>query len=110
MASVYSYYTYLAFRVLAPLKGLQLLNIIFGQHFREKYVQHNRKINFLMRLIELYKPYLFLKAVFDDMNTVKLQLAVMEGGAGADADVFYFDPNSINWEDLLHQNSYSWSR
>lgn len=36
---------------------------------------------------------------FDDMNTEKLQMAVRENTT--EADIFYFDPKGINWEDYL---------
>lgn len=84
-----------------------------------------------MRLVELYKPYLFFRGVyvymlyflfffwmqkpaifsvnflyvfvghdsFDDMNTEKLRMAVRE--SGAEADVFYFDPKCIDWDEYF---------
>ncbi|KAK6926605.1 Fatty acyl-coenzyme A reductase, NAD-binding domain [Dillenia turbinata] len=99
LSTMDSFHRYLAIHYLLPLKGLQLVNIAFCHYFREKYVNLNRKIKFVLRLIELYGPYLFFKATFDDMNTKKLRMAAEEGGA--EVDVFCFDPKSINWEDYF---------
>ncbi|MED6221463.1 hypothetical protein PIB30_054942 [Stylosanthes scabra] len=48
---------------------------------------------------DLYKPYVFLDAVFDNMNTEKLLSAAREGEV--EMDLFYFDPKSIDWEYYL---------
>jgi len=36
---------------------------------------------------------------FDDMNTEKLRMAAREGGV--ERDLFYFDPEVINWDDYF---------
>ncbi|KAA8544228.1 hypothetical protein F0562_022240 [Nyssa sinensis] len=94
-----SFQRYMAIRYLLPLKGLELVNAAFCQYFQRLYLDLHRKINFVMRLIELYKPYLFFKGTYDDMNTEKLRVAARE--SGVETDVFYFDPKSINWEDYF---------
>uniref|UniRef100_A0A7N2MSP9 Uncharacterized protein n=1 Tax=Quercus lobata TaxID=97700 RepID=A0A7N2MSP9_QUELO len=43
-----------------------------------------------MRLVELYKPYVFFTGSFDDSNTEKLQVAAR--GSDADVHLFDFDP------------------
>ncbi|KAK9279091.1 hypothetical protein L1049_012766 [Liquidambar formosana] len=78
-------------------KGLQVVNSAFCQYFQGTYIEMNRKIKFVMRLVDLYKSYLFFKGVFDDMNTEKLQMAARE--SCAESDLFYFDPKCIVWED-----------
>ncbi|KAG6682358.1 hypothetical protein I3842_13G136600 [Carya illinoinensis] len=95
-----SFHRYLAIRYLLPLKGLELVNTALCQYFRIMYLDLKRKIKFVMRLVELYKPYLFFKGVFDDMTTEKLRLMVRDQ-SGAEADVFYFDPKCIDWDDYF---------
>lgn len=92
-----SFQRYMAYRYILPLKGLKLA--AFCHIFKEKYSNLNRKIESVMRLIELYKPYLFFHGIFDDTNTEKLRMAVRE--TGAEEDAFYFDPRCIDWEDYF---------
>ncbi|TQD73638.1 hypothetical protein C1H46_040827 [Malus baccata] len=99
MGSMASFHRYMTVRYLLFLKGLEVVNTAFCQYFKGTYVDLSRKIKFVMRLVELYKPYLFFKGVFDDMNTEKLQMAVRENTT--EADIFYFDPKCINWDDYL---------
>ncbi|KAJ9699472.1 hypothetical protein PVL29_008186 [Vitis rotundifolia] len=99
LSSMDSFHRYMALRYLLLLKGLQFVNTAFCQYFRGTYTDLNRKIKFVLRLIELYKPYLFFKGVFDDLNTEKLRMAVT--ATGAEADLFYFDPQCIDWEDYF---------
>ncbi|KAB1227268.1 Fatty acyl-CoA reductase 3 [Morella rubra] len=94
-----SFRRYMAIRYLLLLKGLKLANVALCQYFRGRYLNLRRKLNIVMRLVDLYKPYLFSKGVFDDMNTEKLRMAVREGGT--EADVFYFDPKCLDWEDYF---------
>uniref|UniRef100_A0A7N0SVV6 Fatty acyl-CoA reductase C-terminal domain-containing protein n=1 Tax=Kalanchoe fedtschenkoi TaxID=63787 RepID=A0A7N0SVV6_KALFE len=54
-----------------------------------------------MRLVELYRPYLFFKAIFDDKNTDKLRAAARNSIDSADTFYFQFDPKTINWEDYM---------
>ncbi|PSR86500.1 Alcohol-forming fatty acyl-CoA reductase [Actinidia chinensis var. chinensis] len=93
------FHRYMTIHYLLPLKGLKMVNIAFCQHFRAMYYELHRKINFVMRLIDLYRPYLFFKGIYDDMNTEKLRMAAKENGI--ETDVFYFDPKVINWEDYF---------
>lgn len=44
-------------------QGLELANAAFCQYFQGTYLDLSRKIKFVMRLIELYRPYLFFKGV-----------------------------------------------
>ncbi|GLU19213.1 hypothetical protein SLE2022_354740 [Rubroshorea leprosula] len=94
-----SFHRYMAFRYLFPLKGLELANTAFCRSFQDVYSDMNRKINFVMRLVEIYRPYLFFKGIFDDTNTEKLRMAARE--SGKEMDLFYFDPKSIEWDDYF---------
>ncbi|KAL8130096.1 hypothetical protein V2J09_019251 [Rumex salicifolius] len=96
LGSMDSFNKYLYLRYLLPLKVLELVNTALCQYFERTYTDLNRKINVVMRFLDLYKPYLFFKGVFDDLNTEKLRMRAM-----AEADVFYFDPKEINWEDYF---------
>ncbi|KAI4313488.1 hypothetical protein L6164_026466 [Bauhinia variegata] len=59
----------------------------------------NKKIQIMMRLADLYKPYLFFRGIFDDMNLEKLQVAARQ--SGVEMDLFYLDPKMIDWEDYF---------
>ncbi|KDP42371.1 hypothetical protein JCGZ_01947 [Jatropha curcas] len=94
-----SFHRYMALRYLLLLKGLEFANTAFCNHFEGMYSDLSRKINYVMKLVELYRPYLFFKGVFDDMNTEKLRMAAKENGV--ENDLFYFDPKSIDWENYF---------
>lgn len=99
LKSMDSFHKYIALRYLLPLQVLKYVNIIFCQAFAGTYKNLKRKINFVLRLVDLYKPYLFTKTFYDDMNTEKLRRAVRE--SGDEENVFYFDPRIIDWEDYF---------
>ncbi|KAK4440622.1 Alcohol-forming fatty acyl-CoA reductase [Sesamum alatum] len=94
-----SFQRYMAIHYMLPLKGLEILNKACCQYFRGLYLELSRKVKFVMRLIDLYGPYLFFNGYYDDMNTEKLRRAAKE--SGVESDMFYFDPKSINWEDYF---------
>ncbi|KAL0390638.1 UNVERIFIED_CONTAM: Alcohol-forming fatty acyl-CoA reductase [Sesamum calycinum] len=97
--SMDSFKRYLAIHYLLPLKGLQIVNTACCQYFESLYVDLRRKIKFVMRLVELYGPYLFFKGYYDDMNSEILRRAAVE--SGVETDIFYFDPKVINWADYF---------
>ncbi|KAG4979950.1 hypothetical protein JHK85_033908 [Glycine max] len=99
LSNMDSFRRYMFIRYLLVLKGLELANTAFCQYFQGTYLNLNRKIQIVMRLVDLYKPYLFFKAAFDDMNTEKLRMAARQGGV--ETDLFYFDPELIDWEDYF---------
>lgn len=99
LGSMASFKRYLTVHYLVPLKGLEIANMAFCQYFKGTYMDLNRKINHLMRLIEIYRPYLFFKGIYDDTNTEKLRAAARE--KGMETDVFYFDPKSVDWEEYF---------
>ncbi|KAJ8568464.1 hypothetical protein K7X08_027997 [Anisodus acutangulus] len=99
LSSMDSFQRYLALHYLLPLKGLEIVNTACCQYFQGKYLELYRKIKFVIRLIDLYGPYLFFKTLFDDLNVEKLRMAAKE--SGIETKVFYFDPKMINWEDYF---------
>lgn len=99
MDSMASFHRYMELRYMLLLKGLELANTAFCQFFQDVYSDLNRKINFVMRLADIYRPYLFFDAVFDDINTEKLRMAARS--SLAEKDMFYFDPKCIDWDDYF---------
>ncbi|KAK7263381.1 hypothetical protein RJT34_30970 [Clitoria ternatea] len=99
LSNMDSFRRYMFIRYLLLLKGLELANTAFCQYFQGTYLDLNRKIQIVMRLVDLYKPYLFFEAIFDDMNTEKLRMAARS--SGVETDLFYFDPKVIEWEDYF---------
>ncbi|KAJ8551986.1 hypothetical protein K7X08_028429 [Anisodus acutangulus] len=99
LSSMDSFQRYLALHYLLPLKGLEIVNTACCQYFQGKYSELYRKIKFVIRLIDLYGPYLFFQTVFDDLNAEKLRMAAKD--SGIETEVFYFDPKTINWEDYF---------
>ncbi|KAH6836680.1 Jojoba acyl CoA reductase-related male sterility protein [Perilla frutescens var. hirtella] len=101
LSSMESFHTYLSIHYLLPLKGLEMLNRACCQYFQGIYLDMCRKIKFVMRLVDLFGPYLFFKGCFDDMNTEKLRRAAATDKSVVETDTFYFDPKIINWEDYF---------
>ncbi|GKC50692.1 gland-specific fatty acyl-CoA reductase 1, partial [Tanacetum coccineum] len=99
--SMASFHRYIALRYLLPLQVLRFVNLISCQAFAGTYKNLKRKITFVLRLVDLYKPYLFTKSYYDDMNTEKLRRAVRENGD--QENIFYFDPRTINWADYFQK-------
>ncbi|XP_022152881.1 alcohol-forming fatty acyl-CoA reductase-like isoform X1 [Momordica charantia] len=94
-----SFHRYMTLRYLIFLKGLEVVNTALCHYFDGIYMELDRKIKYVMRLVELYRPYLFFKGVFDDINTEKLQMAARDNKI--EIDLFYFDPKSINWDNYF---------
>ncbi|XP_022153083.1 fatty acyl-CoA reductase 3-like [Momordica charantia] len=98
--SMTSFRRYIAIRYLTFLKGLEFANKAFCHSFQDKYVEMKRKFNLVMRLIELYRPYLFFNAVFDDTNAERLRKDIQNKDTKTEA-LFFMDPKAINWEDYF---------
>nr|KYP68666.1 Fatty acyl-CoA reductase 3 [Cajanus cajan] len=98
--NITSFQRYMFIRYLLPLKGLEIANAAFGQYFEGTYLDMRRKIHIAMRLIDLYRPYVFFNGVFDSTNTEILQIAAREGEVEREC-LFYFDPKIIDWEDYF---------
>ncbi|PNX78109.1 fatty acyl-CoA reductase 3-like protein [Trifolium pratense] len=58
-----SFQRYMLIHYILPLKGLKLVNLALCQYFEGTYLELNRKIQVVMRLAELYRPYLFFKGM-----------------------------------------------
>nr|AFK33782.1 unknown [Medicago truncatula] len=99
LTNMASFQRYIFIRYLLPLKGLKLVNTALCQYFQGTYLELNRKIQVVMRLVELYRPYLFFKGIFDDLNTEKLRMSARQ--SGTEIDLFYFDPKEMDWEDYF---------
>ncbi|KAL8130097.1 hypothetical protein V2J09_019252 [Rumex salicifolius] len=69
LGSMASFNRYVYIHYLLPLQGFKLVNAAFCQCYEGRYTKLKRKINVVMRFLDLYKPYLFFKGVFDDLNT-----------------------------------------
>ncbi|KAL0436316.1 UNVERIFIED_CONTAM: Fatty acyl-CoA reductase 3 [Sesamum radiatum] len=91
---------YMELHYLIPLKMLSVVNIASCQYFRGTYVDLARKVKFLMRLVELFRPYVFFKGVFDDTNTERLRRWAA-GENENENEMLDFDPKSINWDDYF---------
>ncbi|KAG8484832.1 hypothetical protein CXB51_021721 [Gossypium anomalum] len=69
MDSMASFHRYMALRYLLPLKGLEFANTAFCHFFQGVYSDLNRKISFVTRLIDIYRPYLFFDAMYVSINS-----------------------------------------
>ncbi|XP_027345647.1 probable fatty acyl-CoA reductase 4 [Abrus precatorius] len=98
LTSMAAFNIYMTARYVLPLKVLNLVNKVFRQHSQDVYNENYRKLKVLIRLVELYKPYVFFKAVFDDTNTENLRRAT-KGSLNMDGAILDFDPQNIDWTD-----------
>uniref|UniRef100_A0A7N0TIR2 Fatty acyl-CoA reductase n=1 Tax=Kalanchoe fedtschenkoi TaxID=63787 RepID=A0A7N0TIR2_KALFE len=96
-----SFHSYMSLRYILPLKMLEVANIACCHYFDGFYTIAKRKIDVVMRLVELYRPYLFFKPIFDDKNTDKLRAAARNSMDSGDVFHFQFDPKTIDWEDYM---------
>ncbi|KAA8550181.1 hypothetical protein F0562_001865 [Nyssa sinensis] len=99
LSTMTSFRLYMAIRYKIPLKVLQFLNIALCKSLESTCFNLNQKFNSMIRLVELYKSYLFFEGIFDDTNTERLRVAAK--GNNIEADVLYFDPMCIDWEDYF---------
>ncbi|XP_023512283.1 fatty acyl-CoA reductase 3-like [Cucurbita pepo subsp. pepo] len=94
-----SFQKYMNIRYLVFLKGLEFANKVFCHSFQDKYNDMKKKINFVMRLIQLYRPYLFFNTIFDDTNAERLRMDIQK--KDRETETFLLDPKEINWEDYF---------
>ncbi|KAI3450696.1 hypothetical protein Pfo_007361 [Paulownia fortunei] len=99
LSSMTSYHRRIGTYYLPFLKMLKLLNVIFCNKFRTSYTNARRSMNYVMKLAELYKPYLFFQGIFDDANTEGLRMTMK--GNNSKEDMFGFDPKCIQWEEYF---------
>ncbi|KAL1557638.1 alcohol-forming fatty acyl-CoA reductase [Salvia divinorum] len=84
-----------------PIRILGIVNAASCRHFDRIYLDLSKKANFLMRLVDLFTPYLFFNRIFDDMNAERLRNAAKEMSGDIENEISNFDPRSINWDDYL---------
>ncbi|KAF2582057.1 hypothetical protein F2Q68_00004699 [Brassica cretica] len=93
---------YMTLRFKLPLQLLKLIDIVYPWRSGDKYGDKNHKINMVMRLVELYEPYVLFKGIFDDRNTKSLCANQKEDETKTSkGSMFDFDPKGINWGDYL---------
>ncbi|XP_004308636.1 PREDICTED: fatty acyl-CoA reductase 3-like [Fragaria vesca subsp. vesca] len=90
---------YMKICYMLPLKGLEVVNKLSYEYFQDVYDKNHQKLGLVMRMAELYRPYLLFKGIFDDTNTEKLRMLTKE--CFVDAESFKFDPTCIDWEDYF---------
>ncbi|XP_061369659.1 probable fatty acyl-CoA reductase 4 [Gastrolobium bilobum] len=100
LTSVAAFNISMTIRYVLPLKVLNLVNKVFCQCSQDFYDTNCRKIRMVKRLVELYKPYLFFRAVFDDTNTENLRRET-KGNLNLEVVGLNFDPSSIDWKDYM---------
>ncbi|KAL7084835.1 hypothetical protein ACP275_14G246400 [Erythranthe tilingii] len=100
ISSITKFNTYIRLRYVPFLKVLKLLNIIVCNHYESSYAKSSRKVNRALRLAELYKSYVSFQTVYDDANAENLRIA-MKSESDANAEMFDFDPTSIQWEEYF---------
>ncbi|KAM1002507.1 hypothetical protein ACFX13_002970 [Malus domestica] len=94
-----SFRMYMQIRFMIPLQGLKFVNKASCRYFKDIYANYSRKLKLVMRMVELYKPYLLFKGIFDDTNSEELRRVTNE--SYIDAKEFNFDPRCIDWEDYI---------
>ncbi|KAL0436313.1 UNVERIFIED_CONTAM: Alcohol-forming fatty acyl-CoA reductase [Sesamum radiatum] len=83
-----------------PIKMLKFLNVLCCDIMGRSYTNSRRALDHVMRLAEVYKPYLFFQGIFDDANTEGLRVATRQQDSDVD-DMFGFDPKCIPWEEYF---------
>ncbi|KAH0457585.1 hypothetical protein IEQ34_012900 [Dendrobium chrysotoxum] len=67
--------------------------------FPKKYSNLSQRYGYAMRIVDLYRPYCFVKRCFDDTNLDRLR---METKKHTENLIFYFDPKDIDWEEYFY--------
>ncbi|KAG2328021.1 hypothetical protein Bca52824_010749 [Brassica carinata] len=91
---------YMTLRYKLPLQMLRLINLVYPWWNGNKYKDIDRKIKLAMRLVDLYRPYVLFKGIFDDMNTERMRLKRQDINKEIYGSL-EFDPKSIDWEDYI---------
>ncbi|XXG64994.1 hypothetical protein AAC387_Pa05g2804 [Persea americana] len=94
-----SFERYVTIRYRLPLKCLYMVNTAACKLLQPLYNDLDRKLNFVMRLIDIYGPYLFFQGRFDDLNLERLRTTMRADGAVT--DMLGFDPKCIDWDDYF---------
>ncbi|URE32459.1 fatty acyl-CoA reductase [Musa troglodytarum] len=90
---------FMTLRYKLPLEVMHLVNLLSCGLLARGYNELNRKYNFMMYLVDLYKPYVYFDGCFDDLNMERLRMAMKKDDA--EARMFDFDPKHIDWEDYF---------
>ncbi|KAL8483764.1 hypothetical protein ACS0TY_026447 [Phlomoides rotata] len=93
------FHNYICIRYLPFLKILKLINMLFWNYFESVNTNARHKVDQALRLAEIYKPYLFSQAIFDDTNTENLRVKVRE--SNLNVEMFNFDPKCVMWEEYF---------
>ncbi|KAH1090839.1 hypothetical protein J1N35_018096 [Gossypium stocksii] len=99
VSTINRFFLYMKIKYVLPLKVFYFINILCCQRFEKIYTNLNRRVKFILRLAEFYKPYAFFTGIFDDRNLERLQRVAEE--RGIDLAEFNFDSKSIDWEDYI---------
>ncbi|CAI0553363.1 unnamed protein product [Linum tenue] len=103
-SSMASFHVYMAIRFQLPLKIMGLLSASCCHKLEADYVDLRRQLKSGMRLIQLYKSYLFFDGIFDDTNLEKLRKRARDQKGLYELDVveqLNMDIRSINWEGYI---------
>ncbi|PIA58958.1 hypothetical protein AQUCO_00400074v1 [Aquilegia coerulea] len=99
LTSLDSFGRYMRAHYILPLKVFKVVNMLCCcNYFHQTYSDMKKKISYAMYLMNLFGPYIFFKGIFEDDNTERLRIA-MTSASASDAEIFYFDPKCIDWED-----------
>ncbi|TVU04553.1 hypothetical protein EJB05_47667 [Eragrostis curvula] len=84
-----------------PLEILHLVNLLLCGLFSRLYNDMNRKYKFVMHLVDVYGPFAFFRACYDDMNLERLRSKMTM--KTREDQMFNFDPRTINWEEYFYR-------
>uniref|UniRef100_A0A7N0TRQ8 Fatty acyl-CoA reductase n=1 Tax=Kalanchoe fedtschenkoi TaxID=63787 RepID=A0A7N0TRQ8_KALFE len=103
--SMEDFYMRIARWHILPLKVIKLVNIVMCHYMNDYCQKVERKLQFIVRLMELYRDYLCFKGRFDDKNTQELRGEMRSGisSSCSDENAIYleFDPMGIDWTDYF---------
>ncbi|XP_039154714.1 alcohol-forming fatty acyl-CoA reductase [Eucalyptus grandis] len=99
MGSMASFHKHVR-RYILLSKVLKVASSMFGGYFQGLHADLDKKVNAVVRLADLYGPYVLFNGVFDDTNMMALRAMAFNNGVNLES-VFYFDPRCINWEDYF---------
>ncbi|KAJ3681564.1 hypothetical protein LUZ60_016053 [Juncus effusus] len=100
--TLHSFRVYMTLGYKLPLKILHMVNLLSFGHFSHQYDELSRRYRYIMHLVDLYAPYGFFKGRFDDMNLQRLRQSMAKDNP-IEAEMFNFDPKSINWSDYFQE-------
>ncbi|KAL8479872.1 hypothetical protein ACS0TY_026714 [Phlomoides rotata] len=96
-----TFHNYISLHYLPFLKILKFINVLCWNYFDGVYTNATRNVNQALRLAQLYKPYLFSQAIFDDANTENLRALIRGSNMMNMPDMLNFDPKCIIWDDYF---------